>query len=608
MKISKFVSIPLCLASAMVLYACESNVDDAGVTVRAASHATTSTTATAPEAATQPAAPQAASSQEKKASDGNTSLRKPEADDANRVLSPATVKGGAETQAELRQQSAAAAPAVKAEPAIVDFGDVATGDTGESKIKLTNTSDKPVTIVRANASCGCTTMRLQPNTVLPPGESIEVDVKMSVGIRPGPVAGKQVTFVIEGQPSNIIVPLKANAVSFVELEPMELSPDETPEGGRLKLRAVDGTPFRIMSMQPALISEFSDEPAVEHELVFDWNKYRELGIRHRPTIYLDHPKCQSVTPIIKWNPEEIRQAVAKEREANLKNRQAIKQPSVQSAQQATDPDAVLVAMIKEGRNSEVLARLQAGLSLEYRDNTGATLLSLAARHGNVELIQSLLAAGAELEATDNVSRTPLMWAAQSKNVEAVRVLLDAGASPTIRDSIGNSALAWAAGVGDPETVRELIDAGSDVEIIGAITGWTPLIWAAGFGDPGSIEPLLEAKANIEAADFLQGATPLIHAARTGKVEGVKILLKHGAKIDTRDRNGNTALLAAAGNPGGTLEKIKVLVEAGADIHAKDNRGLNALDLARKRTDAQAKQIEEYLESLMANADGAESKE
>src|SRR5690606_19036824 len=137
--------------------------------------------------------------------------------------------------------------------------------------------------------------------------------------------------------------------------------------------------------------------------------------------------------------------------------------------------------------------------------------------------------------------------------------LDAGASPTIRDSIGNSALAWAAGVGDPETVRELIDAGSDVEIIGAITGWTPLIWAAGFGDPGSIEPLLEAKANIEAADFLQGATPLIHAARTGKVEGIKILLKHGAKIDTRDRNGNTALLAAAGNPGGTLEKIKVLV-------------------------------------------------
>jgi ankyrin repeat protein len=370
------------------------------------------------------------------------------------------------------------------------------------------------------------------------------------------------------------------------------------------LKSRDGTPFKIISMQPAVITEFSAEAAAEQPVTLDWAKFREVGINRKATFYLDHPKCQMAMVDINFTPEELQERAEQVRQEAIKNRTAMDgktlkgQPMPDPSQPvvANDPDSQLTQLIREGKTSEVIAKLGTGLDVNYKNATNVTLLGQAALHGNVELIKALLATGkADLEAGDNAGRTPLMQAAQSKNPEAVRELLKAGASPTLRDQLGGTALTWAAGFGDSESVQELIDAGSEADVVGLITGWTPLIWAAGFGDAKSIEPIIAAKGNLEHADNLQGATALIHAARTGKVESIKSLVKHGASLETKDRNGYTPLLVAAATSGGDIEKMQTLIELGASLEAKDNRGFNALDLALKRTDMRAADVVKILQ-------------
>lgn len=503
------------------------------------------------------------------------------------------------------QQPMLATLVVKADPPEVDLGDIPTNDSKSGKVRLVNTGETPMTVINARASCGCTTLKFTPNTVIPPHGDLEVDVQMTGGNKPGPIHGKIVTFVVEGQPE-VVVPLKGQAVSFVVSDPATLDPEKMPEG-KFVLRSIDNTPFGIMSVAPAVI-ETDKEKRTEHELVVSWDKYRELGANKQLMIYLDHPKCNQVFMNVAWKPEELLAAIKKDQQQRQVNQGAITKGSVPGNEPAAppaptpvqDPDAVLAELIKNGQNVEVMQRLQSGLDPNYRDNSGNSLLGMAAKSGNVDLMKALLATDkVELNSTDNVGRTPLMHAATSKNAEAVRLLLDAGVDITTRDNLGNTALSWGAWLGNAQTVQELLDKGSDVEIVSTITGWTPLMLAAAFGEPGAVEALIKAHANLESADMLEGATPLIHAARTGQPESLRLLIKAGANLEMPDRNGLTPLLSCAKNSGGDAEKLKILIDAGANIRAKDNRGLNALDLARKRADMRAADVIKILEPLLA---------
>ncbi len=487
---------------------------------------------------------------------------------------------------------------VKVDPTEVDFGEIPTGDVGAKMIKLINTGDKPMTITTHRVTCGCTALELAPNTVLAPKEVKEVKVQLNGGASPGPLHGKKVTFVIEGQPE-LEVALKATAVSYVTQEPASISPEQNPDG-KLVLKSRDGSKFHIISMQPPLVTEFSKDAAAEHEVVIDWAKYRDMGISRKTVFYFDHPKCQSLMANIVFSQEEIIKAQEEYRKKQLaagENGEVIPNPQ-QPQQPALDANALMAQMIQQGRNDEVLKKIAEGLDVNSRDQQGLCLLSVAAKFGNVDLMKALINAKADINSTDNAGRTPLMHAGTSKNAETVRLLLDKGASLTSRDTIGGTALTWASGFGDAASVKELLDAGADVEIVGLVTGWTPLIWASGFGDPAVIPLLVGLGANIEVADFLEGATPMIHAARTGKVESIQALLKAGAKLETPDLNGNTPLLSAAKNSGGDAVKVKALLDAGANVHAKDNRGMNALALARKRTDPRGPDVVALLQPLL----------
>jgi ankyrin repeat protein len=473
---------------------------------------------------------------------------------------------------------------VVAEPAILELGQIPTGESKVGTVTLMNKGDQPMKLGRPKSSCGCTAVQKIAGEMIQPGESRDVEINMKGGTAQRDL-NKTVTFIVEGQPP-LVVRVNASAVSFVEVEPAVIGPEATPDGV-ITLKSIDDQPFTVINMLPPVLSAdaFSTEPSSEVQVTIPWERFKELGMRHKVVFDTDHPKCQKVYVTVQFdrsNPEYVRQPP---------------KPPVQPVGRSSA--ASLVSnYITNGQTADVVKMIEVGdVQIESRDASGATLLNQAAKAGQVELVNALIEAGADVEAPDKAGRTPLMAASEGKNADVIFTLLDAGASLEARDNIGGTAVSWAAAFGDPESVIALIDAGADVRVVGTATGYTPLIWASGFGQSGSVEALLEVGAQVETADLLEGLTPLMHAARTGKVESIQVLLDNGAEVEAKDRIGRTALLTAAANTGGTVEKIQVLVEAGADINAKDKRGEGALALSRRRSDEHAAAVVEYLESV-----------
>ena len=469
---------------------------------------------------------------------------------------------------------------VVAEPAVLDLGEMAINGTATGVVTLRNTGDKPMTVRDSKTSCGCTVANVPKGQELQPGESVEVEVSMRGGSRPGHLS-KTVDFMVDGQ-APMRVRVEANTVAYVVIEPSIIQLDELPDG-QIVVRADDGEPFRITAMHPQIAEELPTEPQTEHVLTLSKERWEETGQSRRLLFYIDHPKVTQVTSSIRV---PVNRAASAGQPGN----------TAQPRQVRLTPES----MIAQNKTEEFLAELTEGkVDVEATDRAGTTLIGVAAKQGNVEIIQALIAAGADIEAADRQGRTPLMHAAQSKKPEAVRMLLQAGAAVDTRDTtLANTALSWAAGFGDAQSVRELIDAGAQVEVVSNATGFTPLILAAGFGEPDSIRHLIEAGAQIEATDTLQGYTPIMYAASTGKVDNIRALLEGEANLEAKDPNGRTVLLVAASAAGANASTIQALLDAGADVKAVDRSGLNALQHAQGRTDPRRDEVVAVLEPVM----------
>ena len=106
-----------------------------------------------------------------------------------------------------------------------------------------------------------------------------------------------------------------------------------------------------------------------------------------------------------------------------------------------------------------------------------------------------------------------------------------------------------------------------------------------------------------------GATPLMRAARAGDHAAMRILLEHGADPKIATKDGNTAMLFAAGvgyrdkNTRGSeadaLEGLKLLAGLGLDLNQHNDKGETALHGAAGRG---ADSITEYLASKGAKLD------
>ncbi|MCH2137038.1 MAG: ankyrin repeat domain-containing protein [Phycisphaerales bacterium] len=485
---------------------------------------------------------------------------------------------------------------ILAEPPAIELGEFSTSETKAGSVTLTNSSDEPVTVRSAKASCGCTTADFKRNTVLGPGESTEVTVRMKGGPT-ARVLNKTVTFTIDGYPQ-LKVPVKGKSILYVDMKPKKIGTELNPDG-KIVLESIDGKPFKITSANPPVIDGITEEAKAKHEVHIDWDRFFDEARNARMTFYYDHPLCDQYYTIVALTREQRTALNEKIRGDKLKNGQG-PQAGPKPPPVARNND--LASMVATGNVSGAKARLEAGESADATDGNGLSMLAIAGKEGNVEMIELLLDKGADVDVRDRVGRTPLMHAGTSRSPEAIRLFIDRGADVNARDSFIGGPLSWTSGFGTAESVQDLLDAGAQVETISGATGYTPLIWASGFGDPESVPMLLEAGANIEAKGSIEGNTALMHASKTGKIEAMRTLLEAGADKSARNSLGQTALLVSAAHPAGSREKIELLLDSGCDISAVDNSGRSVLDLAKARTDAGSAAVVALLEERMPKSE------
>jgi hypothetical protein len=384
---------------------------------------------------------------------------------------------------------------VRIEPAQLDLGSVATNSHATGTVRLVNTGAEPITIQDCKSSCGCTSTNCPKGKELQPGEAADVDIKVTGGARARKI-DKTVTFrVVDQRP--VILPVSVEVIAYVAIAPTMITPEKGGQG-KVRIKATDGQPFRITSMSPPIIKDFPAEADLEHEVLIDWDVWQEMGRNRRLAFNVDHPEASQVTVTVRIMADRAGGVFPPKPQVVVKAELAV----------------------RNGQADELRKHLAQGI-----DEAQVTeLLSLAARHGQVEAMEVLFEAGASPTAPDKRGRTPLMAAVQSGNPEAIRFLIDTGADVNARDQLQGTALLRAAGTfGDLESVQVLLSAGADVNVQDK-NGMTPLMWAARWGDAQRVEALVEAGARVTVRDN-SGKTALDWArSRGGKAaETIKIL-------------------------------------------------------------------------------------
>jgi hypothetical protein len=195
-----------------------------------------------------------------------------------------------------------AKPRLAFDPPLLDLGALVPEVPTVGKVKIKNLTDKPLRIVRAVANCSCTKPNW-PTETIAPGATAETDITMTPGVAQGVKLVKVVSFEIEGAGiENYTV--QGDVGLFLTLEPDALKAPATAEDdsstpAEFTLKSEDGTPFKVISIEPAIGTSPGTEPALTQTVTIDWAKWREQKRPIKVSIKTDHPKAPTFTPVLK---------------------------------------------------------------------------------------------------------------------------------------------------------------------------------------------------------------------------------------------------------------------------------------------------------------------
>ncbi len=183
------------------------------------------------------------------------------------------------------------------------------------------------------------------------------------------------------------------------------------------------------------------------------------------------------------------------------------------------------------------------INFNISDKKGRTLLHLAAKNGQVAVIETLLNTnGINFDVRDRNGWTLLHVAAKNGHEIVVKALLRAkkGIYVNARDIHGRTPLYWAALHGRDSVVKTLFNVREIDVNTSDNDGWTPLHAAALMGHEAVVKTLTDVpKINVNALD-INGRTPLHEAAEKGHGVIIKILLNaEGINIDVKDNDDRT---------------------------------------------------------------------
>ena len=202
--------------------------------------------------------------------------------------------------------------------------------------------------------------------------------------------------------------------------------------------------------------------------------------------------------------------------------------------------------------------LALGLALALPATAGIydDILVAANKDDTVQVID-LLKRGMDVNTSDQSGNTLLMIAARNSNASLLEFLLGNRANILKRNMYGDSAIMVAAFRGHTAVVRRLLDAGADIHS----DGWNALHYSAYAGYTEIVRLLVDRHADLDA-EAPNGQTALMLAASTGQLEAIKILVDADADMDLEDRAGKTAIELAI--KAGHANVVDYLRESGAE--------------------------------------------
>jgi len=121
--------------------------------------------------------------------------------------------------------------------------------------------------------------------------------------------------------------------------------------------------------------------------------------------------------------------------------------------------------VAENRVKEISFFLDAGFSVNSRNNTGVPMLHIAARNRNRDVIRFLITSGADVNLlAEDRGSTALIDSVMAHHHEIADDLINAGTDLNVKDKNGQTALIVAAGASKEKMVEMLLKAGADADI------------------------------------------------------------------------------------------------------------------------------------------------
>jgi len=177
--------------------------------------------------------------------------------------------------------------------------------------------------------------------------------------------------------------------------------------------------------------------------------------------------------------------------------------------------------------------------------------------GETSAATKLLDKGVDPDSADDSGNTVLMIAARQGDANMVSLLIRYKATVARRSAHGDTALNLAAFSGHLEVVKLLVEHGAE---LAPTTGWGPLHYAA-FENKAEVVKYLIQKGAPKDALAPNGYTALMLAARGGHLEAATALLYEDADLGIKAPGGETALSIATAKR--NEEMVKLLKRAGA---------------------------------------------
>ncbi len=256
-----------------------------------------------------------------------------------------------------------------------------------------------------------------------------------------------------------------------------------------------------------------------------------------------------------------------------------------------DKDSVLLAAIKLGYDATAGRLAKMGANVDQKDKSGATslllaveksktdlvaallqektdvnqfnstLLHIAVKHKNANLIQLLVDSGIKMNEKNKDDQHPLELAVETNNLSLIELLLKNGAEIDKAGKDGNTVLSTAIKANNQKLAELAIKYKANVNQFGS----TLIHIAINNNDLELAKLLIDNKIEINKADKA-GSYPLELAINTNNLDLVELLLKNKADVDQRKKEKETALTSAIIQ--GNYKLSELLLKYGADANQK----------------------------------------